>query len=292
MSLTVAEIWRYPVKSFGGESLTSTQLTDAGVPYDRHWAIRDLKSEEILGGRTTANLMCFSARFCEEPTQNKQIAEIMFPDGSSTRTDDLQINARLSSALGRKVELSALRDVSDTAYYQRPQSFEFTPGVIRRAFGLEGDESLTDLSGDTEASAAYIKSWETNRTRPGTHFDTSTLHILTEASLRYIQALMPGEDISVRRFRPNILVADEANMSAPIEFDWIDKEFSIGSARVEITWETVRCIMTTRAQSGLPKAAKVLRTLVKNTKQNLGVCAEVRGRGRLAIGDSVEEATQ
>ena len=287
MQLSVSEIWRYPVKSFAGEKLTSTPLLETGIPYDRHWAIRDDATGELLGGRSKGELMLFSAAFCEPPNEDRQIAEIRFPDGTVMRTDDARIDQRLSQALERRVSLSAVRHVSDTAYYKRPQSFEFTPEITRRSFGLEAGEPLTDLSGQTEASADYIKSWQTYRTRPGTHFDTSTLHILTEASLRYMRTLLPEADICVRRFRPNIVVADSALTDAPIEFDWVGHSLAIGSSTIDVTWETVRCIMTTRAQDGLPKVPLVLRALVKNTKQNLGVCAEVRNAGEIAIGDPI-----
>ena len=287
MQFSVSEIWRYPIKSFGGEKLASTELLGVGIPYDRYWAIRDVDTGELLGGRSMGELMLFSVQFCEPPTENQQIAEIRFPDGSTLRTDDRNIDLRLSQALERRVTLSPVRKASETDYYKRPQSFEFTPDIIRRSFGLDDDEPLTDLSGHSKASANYIKSWQTYRTRPGTHFDTSTLHILTEASLRYIASLLPEADIGVHRFRPNILVDDSENAVEPIEFDWVNKQLQIGSASIDITWETVRCIMTTRAQSAAPKAPLIMRTLVKNTKQNLGVCAEVLSSGRISVGDAV-----
>ena len=287
MQFSVSEIWRYPVKSFGGEKLKFAKLGETGIPYDRHWVVRDVQTGELLGGRSVAELMLFSARFCETPNEERQIAEIVFPDGATLRTDDDSIDQRLSGVLERPVTLSAVRGIGDTEYYKRPQSFNFTPDIIRRSFGLEVGEPLTDLSGQTEASAAYIKGWQNYRTRPGTHFDTSTLHILTEASLRHIASLLPDEDISVERFRPNILVKDVQQAIGPLEFEWVTRQLSIGDAIIDVTWETVRCIMTTRAQSDLSKAPKIMRTLVKNTKQNLGVCAEVRNGGQIAIEDPV-----
>ena len=46
--------------------------------------------------------------------------------------------------------------------------------------------------------------------------------------------------------------------------------------------------MTTHAQSGLPKDPTVLRTIVKNAYQNLGVYATVAKAGCLLEGDPVE----
>jgi len=46
--------------------------------------------------------------------------------------------------------------------------------------------------------------------------------------------------------------------------------------------------MTTHAQSGLPKDPTVLRTIVKNAYQNLGVYATVAKAGCILEGDPVE----
>ena len=46
--------------------------------------------------------------------------------------------------------------------------------------------------------------------------------------------------------------------------------------------------MTTRAQAGLPKDPTVLRTVVRDAGQNLGVYASVVNTSRVAVGDAVE----
>ena len=38
---TVQELWRYPVKSMGGERIEQATLGAAGLPGDRGWAVRD-----------------------------------------------------------------------------------------------------------------------------------------------------------------------------------------------------------------------------------------------------------
>jgi uncharacterized protein YcbX len=50
----------------------------------------------------------------------------------------------------------------------------------------------------------------------------------------------------------------------------------------------VRCGMTTNAQTGLPKDNSVLRTIVKEAQQNLGVYASVANNGKVCEGDQVE----
>ena len=48
----VSELWRYPVKSLGGESLAAARLTSQGVVGDRCWAFVDAGSGDdvILAG--------------------------------------------------------------------------------------------------------------------------------------------------------------------------------------------------------------------------------------------------
>jgi uncharacterized protein YcbX len=50
MPVTVTEIWRYPVKSMGGERLDNVAVDERGMVADRMWAVRDPE----LGSITTA----------------------------------------------------------------------------------------------------------------------------------------------------------------------------------------------------------------------------------------------
>jgi uncharacterized protein YcbX len=51
---------------------------------------------------------------------------------------------------------------------------------------------------------------------------------------------------------------------------------------------TARCAMTIQAQADLPKDPTVLRTIVREAGQQLGVYATVLQPGRVAVGDVVE----
>jgi uncharacterized protein YcbX len=41
MAARVTEIWRYPVKSMGGERVDAVAVGERGVHADRMWAVRD-----------------------------------------------------------------------------------------------------------------------------------------------------------------------------------------------------------------------------------------------------------
>src|SRR5438046_10423198 len=63
----VIEIWRYPVKSMGGEELERCALGKLGVPGDRGWAVRDEAAGEIRGAKKLPALLQLAARYLEEP---------------------------------------------------------------------------------------------------------------------------------------------------------------------------------------------------------------------------------
>lgn len=69
---------------------------------------------------------------------------------------------------------------------------------------------------------------------------------------------------------------------------WCGKTLRIGGAQIKIEIPCVRCVMTTLAQGDLTKDPGVLRTIVRDAAQNLGVYATVGSRGRVAVGDVVE----
>src|SRR5262249_56302792 len=58
-AMVVGEIWRYPVKSMGGEQLDATVLTADGVPGDRVVHARD--GRDVLTARSHPALLGFHA---------------------------------------------------------------------------------------------------------------------------------------------------------------------------------------------------------------------------------------
>lgn len=116
------------------------------------------------------------------------------------------------------------------------------------------------------------------------HFDSAPLHIVTTASLRWLQA-------DERRFRPNIVV--EMPGDAPAEQGWIGKTIAIGdSVVVRIVEPTERCVMTTSAQAELPADPRVLKRIGRDANLQFGVYAEVLSPGTIACGDSVHPKFQ
>jgi uncharacterized protein len=120
------------------------------------------------------------------------------------------------------------------------------------------------------------------RDQGAAHFDASPIHLVTRASLDWLQARLPGSRIDERRFRPNIVVdADES------EQGWIGRTLHIGGVRLRVLEPTGRCGMTTFAQSDLPFDPKVLRCIAQEAGEDFGVYAEILQTGRIARGDPV-----
>ncbi len=285
--MNIKEIWRYPVKSMGGERLTETDLTKGGIPYDRGWAVRDESDKTIRGAKHLGALMSCSARYLmDTPATPVPKAEITLPDGRRIVSDDAKINAILSDICGRAVSLWPLQPREREEHYRAvaPADIE---AYLRGIFALEPNEPLPNLGAFPPDVLQEISLYASPR---GTYFDAFPVNVLTEASLRYMKALLPDSVIDVRRFRPNFLV-ESGNAATPIEFDWVGQEVSLGAARIAAVMRCPRCIMTTRAQEGpgrnLPRDSAIMRTLVRETEQNLSIYCTVTTEGRVKTGDPV-----
>jgi len=96
--MRVVELWRFPVKSLGGERLDRVDVETDGLLGDRRFALFDTATGIGLTARRVPELLFASARVVDGGV------EITRPDGSVARDDDA-----LSSWLARRVEL---RDAS------------------------------------------------------------------------------------------------------------------------------------------------------------------------------------
>jgi uncharacterized protein YcbX len=117
------------------------------------------------------------------------------------------------------------------------------------------------------------------------HHDAAPLHLLTTASLRWLQAHLPPSIIDRRRFRPNILL-DEAGDDV-VEDGWVGRRFALGDAVIQIVGRTERCVMTTNPQEELPMDSAVLRSVTRRNDLCLGVYAMVEQPGAVRAGDAL-----
>lgn len=270
-------ILRVPIKSFQGESIESTDLDDNGILADRLLALREKESGKILSGkhaRVGDRILELEARFDGEPKSGQPLpAVIATIDGAECPTDDVaEFTRRCSEALDRDVELVTAGNGACTYDIYWPE--------------VEG----FDLSGST-------LEFPLGRAEVGSFADLEPLHLLTTGSIAHLSSLMPGSEISLHRFRPSLLL-DTGDASGFVEDEWLGRTATLGTAKLELTQATPRCVMTTRPQRGLPKDVGVLRTLVQNNQKEfmgmqmpcLGIYAKVTEPGRIAVGDELKLA--
>lgn len=278
----VKALWRYPVKSMQGESLSAADFTKGGVVGDRHWAVRDEQSGEIRGAKKFPMLMQCKARYRGEVTAaNLPDVEITLPDGRILDTTDQDINETLSELLQKPVTIHALRPASDLDHYRRTVPLD--ESELRDVLAREPDEELPDLSVVPQDVLAEIVEYTSPR---GTYFDAYPIHLLTTSWLAALAQKNPQSKFDVRRFRPNILI-DGADAGLA-EQAWCGKHLKIGDTVFECQIPTIRCGMTTRATGTLPEDRQVLRTIVRESDNNVGCYANVGSGGTIRVGDDVE----
>ncbi len=279
---TVRELWRYPFKSMQGERVAAATVGPTGLLGDRGWAVRDETAGEIRGAKKLPGLLACTATYVREPAGDAIPPVIItLPDGATCRSDEPGAAQALSRLLDREVTVWPRQPPDDTAHYRRgmPDSADMD-AELRGIFGRLPDEPLPDLSVFPPEIFEY--------TSPlGTYFDAFPLHLLTTAWIGMLAQHNPGARFDVRRFRPNVLIEPAAPGAGALELDWDGKTLCIGEARIRVDAPCPRCVMTTLPQADLPKDPGVLRTIVRDSGQNVGVYATVVRPGRVAVGDQV-----
>lgn len=276
--MKVEQLWRYPVKSMVGEELTSCRLGPIGLAGDRGWAVRDEERGGIRGAKKIAALMQCSARYLGEPDGP---VEIGAPDGSVIASSDADRDERLSDALGHPVTLWPRRPPSDLDHYRRGAAdHDDLMDELRSIFGRTPDEPLPDLSGFPPEILEY-------ESPPGTYVDAYPLMVMSTSALRSLEQALPDAAVDVRRFRPNVVI-DTGGRNGHPELEWAGMRARIGSATVELTTPCPRCVMVTCAiDDQLPADRSILRHIVRDLDQNVGMYANVIEEGRISVGDSV-----
>jgi hypothetical protein len=277
----IAQIWRHPVKSMEGERVERALLGANGIPGDRAWAVRDEERGGIRGAKKIPRLMACRARYASEPPASgpAPAPEITLPGGAVVRAGDANAAERISAAVERKVTLWPLLPASALEHYKRgaPDS----PDVIsemRAIFGRTPDEPLPDFKQFPPELVQY-------ESPPGTYFDAYPLLVVTEATLRRLRALAPRSAIDVRRFRPNLVIATEAE--GFVEAGWSAKQLRVGGATLDVLGPCPRCVMITHGFGDVPQDTGLMRTVVKEADQNVGAYAKIASDGEVRVGDAV-----
>jgi uncharacterized protein len=280
---TVLELWRYPVKSMGGEKVASSTLDLRALHADRLWAVRDLELGAVTTARRLPKLLGCTARFVEEPRigvgpGNVVDVSVTFPDGAEIpSTDRERLDARLTELVGKRVALVPLPPLHDKAAYrgvlQRKRD-------IRHQWALSDDEPIPDFSMFPIRKLAELSVYATPI---GIFADAYAVHVLTTSSLRTMAAY--GGDFDVRRFRPNIVI--DTARDGLVEQQWIGGTLRAGDIGLSVEIPAIRCSVPMREQSGVPADPAVSRTVSQHGERCLGVYADIVAAGTVRVGDPV-----
>jgi uncharacterized protein len=246
----IAALWRYPVKSFGGEQMDRAVVEANGLRGDRCWGVRDELTGRILTARREPQLLLARATQADNGEPH-----ITLPDGEALRGAGPGTDAALSAWLGRPVSLA---------------------GADGAAAGKA--EYFADATDDTSPAVEWTMP-------PGRFVDAMPLLLLTTASLRAAAALHATGDWHVRRFRPNIVL--EVDGGGWVEDGWCGSTLRIGGVDLLPRQPCIRCTMVTRPQPGLGRDLETYKTLSRHHDGTLGVWTQVLTPGTLPLGGSV-----
>lgn len=285
----IREIWRYPVKSLGGDTLESVFVNEHGIAGDRGWALLDRDTGDIVSAKKLPSLLNLRASYQFEPPDEQTYGDsippvtIRFPDGRASESTDDQ-NAAISEFAGRALGLHALEPPENLDHYRmsQPPSEE----ELLRTFNVQQGEDGPDLS---DYDPTMIETLMEYACPPGNYHDVFPLHLLTTAALKHMSNAS-GEDFDRRRFRPSLFVETVSGIDGIAEFDWVGRHLRIGDVLLAVESRTIRCSMPSREQQhyGLAQNARISKSLYLNTNRYLGVNLTVVNAGILRAGDPVD----
>ncbi len=269
----VTKLWRFPVKSMGGEPVRQLELDADGVAGDRRFAVRDVETGLIASakrpGRWGALLTCRA-----ETTDGGNVL-VTLPDGDAFLADDPALAAALGELTGRRVVLEHV------------------------------DARQPDASGDYEAEFPELDHVHlrgrmafptTMATAARSYVDLAAVHLMTTSTIAAVAAASGSDSVTSGRFRPNILIETGADARF-LEDAWAGSALRIGPDVVlgRVT-PAARCTMTSVAQPGLPRDNRILQSIARENRvvagdygplPAAGLFAEVATSGVIAAGDTV-----
>lgn len=285
---TVKEVWRFPVKSMFGETVSSGQLEPAGFADDRTWAVRDDETGAIVGGKNIPKLMMLKARYLNEPQDGfgpaaKSLVEIEFPDGRLVRSDDPYVDAILSMYCGKRVSLLQRPAAKNKKPFKLAKPM--TPSETRYVLGMKADDPDPDFSWFTLKVLGTVSKYATP---PGTFYDVYPLHFITTATLDTMNRHYPEGNFCAERYRPSFVIETTPEFEGLAENDWSGMDLKIGDAIVRCNHPTIRCSMPGAEQPGIHKDPKVPLAVMQHANQHLGAYATPRNNGVIRAGDTVQ----
>jgi uncharacterized protein YcbX len=255
VNATVVGLWRYPVKSMGGETIEHATLAAQNrIEGDREWGVFDAATGKLLSAKSVGPLL--TARACW--TGDDAVIEL--PGGARVVAGSREADVAIGSLVGREV-------------------------ALRRAASDAQASIDCELDDGGDAGPGGVDTFET---KPGLLYDSqSTLHLVGTATLSSLDRDHAAGGGDVRRFRPNVVVD---GLDALAEDAWIGRDVRLGGERGVLAYarkRTGRCVIISRAQPGVAQDRALIRFVNAQRANGVGIYLDPRGPGELAVGDRV-----
>jgi len=224
----VAMLFRYPVKSMGGQSLETVDVDWNGFAGDRRWAF--IRGDLVRSGfpwltiRENPSMWQYAPRFLEPDKPDTSVTMVRTPSGNELDV----VDPSLAAELGHNAR------------------------VIKQDRGV---------------------------------FDAFPLSLLTTESVASLGASV-GEDLDMRRFRPNLYIESSEGGDAP-ENSWIGEVLQIGELQMRIDKRDKRCVVINVDPVTTDRDPKILRSVAQERDSRFGVYGSPVRPGRVTVGDSV-----
>lgn len=269
---TIAEIWRYPVKSMRGEQVTAVSIGPQGLLGDRALALREVSSGHLVSAKKWPRMLELRATYIHPPGLPLDPANVAIelPGAPTIAAADPALDGLLSRFLGIEVRL------------------ERSLGAARNEIGIDpatifGDLAAAEVMRGLAPGTALPPTFGAPR---GTFFDAAPIHLIASGTLAHLGRLLGQAPPAARRFRPNLLI-ETATIDGFVEDQWLDHALRIDEIEVNQLKPTLRCVMTTHAQEELARDLAILRTAARYHHALLGVTGKIVGSGRIAVGEAV-----
>src|SRR5258707_14190451 len=241
---TVGTLWRFPVKSMGGEQLDDVEVTERGVLGDRAYALIDRDTGKAVSAKSVRlfpNLLDCKAAFLEPPCRDGDLppVQILLPDGTTVRSDSGEVDRVLSAYFKRNVTLGRAAPDDFTIDQYHPDVEGADPGGNR-------DTVVAQKLG----AALFAELGMASPGPAGSFFDVFPLSVLTTSTLAQLGGVLPRSRFDQRQFRMNAIV--ETERPGFVENGWGGTEVGVGAgerrngARLGSLW-----VMTTLIPDGL-----------------------------------------
>ncbi len=262
--LTISQLFIYPVKALGGISVSSAQLTDRGLEYDRRWMLVD-ENNLFLTQREYPQMALLQTAISETGIQifHKQQPDkkILIPFHPVIKE---KITVQVWDDTCEAVTMSSETNEWFSTQLQIPCRLVYMPDDSLRKVDSNYAVHNTDITGFS---------------------DGYPLLMIGQASLDELNRRLT-DPLPMNRFRPNIVFTG----GKPHEEDEMEN-FITGDINFYGVKLCARCMVTTTNQDTGERGKEPLKTLsayrMKNNKVYFGQNVLYNKPGRLSVGDAI-----